>query len=426
MPRQLPWANKSGGSRTQVKPAPLRQATKSRTTTAIDDDFFDGTVLASSRGRSNESDDDLPGLPIEVSTPQTNARTKDALRSEREGSSSPPPIDDLEQPLVEGMHKGVSKFDLRDDEWMMVEDEFLETAKLFTRHLHIAEYEKLKATIEEKNKEAAEIARPVVANAKRSTSGAMKEKAKVQELKQKKAIRDVLASQEEDDKEDRTTLSSRTNLASSLLASRYNPTAEPKPTPSKYTTQDSDSDDLDAPRLSARPAFKATTTPTPVRKSSTVGGQNPASSPAHNPRPLNPTFAKPAPPTAAAKSRSRLSRATPFDMLDNWLPKKSKMLPESSPVQLAKAPHMLRTPTPSRHSQSFASPDNRDDGKAGRSTTSFDAKASTSYQGHSKNDSGVSKETTDRLAKRKAEREKEEKERKRKAAKLDDIPTFLF
>ena len=103
-----------------MKPAPSRQATKSRTTTAIDDDFFDGTVLASSRGRSNESDDDLPGFPIVVSTPRTNARTKDALRSEREGSSSPPPIDDLEQPLVEGMHKGVSKFDLRDDEWMMV------------------------------------------------------------------------------------------------------------------------------------------------------------------------------------------------------------------------------------------------------------------------------------------------------------------
>jgi hypothetical protein len=60
-----------------------------------------------------------------------------------------------------------------------------------------------------------------------------------------------------------------------------------------------------------------------------------------------------------------------------------------------------------------------------RSTISFDEDVP--IRNHSSNDSGgVSKETTDRLAKRKAQREKDEKERKRKAAKLDDIPTFLF
>ncbi|KAG9186538.1 hypothetical protein G6011_09646 [Alternaria panax] len=428
MPRQLPWANKSGGSRAQTKSASSRQATKLRNTAATDDDFFDDTVLASSKDRSDESDDDLPGLPAEPSTPQTKARTKDALRRKREGSSSPPPIDDLEQPLAEGMHKGISKFDLRDDEWMMVEDEFLETAKLFTRHLHIAEYEKLKATIEEKKKEAAGIARPVVANAKRSTSGAMKEKARVQELKQEKAIRDVFASQEEeeDDKEEHAMLSSRINLTPAFMSSRNNVTPASKGTPGRLATQDSDndSDDLDAPRL-PKQASKATTTPTPARKISTAGEQNSASPPAPDPRPPNPTFAKPTPPTSAAKSRSRLSRATPFDMLDDWVPNKSKALSQSSQEQPAKTSHTSRAPTTVSHSQPPASTVGRGDAKFRRSIVSFDEDVPTRDQSSDKG-SGVSKKIMDRLAKRKAEREKDEKERKRKVAKLDDIPTFLF
>jgi hypothetical protein len=425
MPRQLPWANKIGGSRTQAKPTSSRQVTKPRTSIAIDDDFFDGTVLASSnkrRGASNESDDDLPDLPAEPSTPRTKAKTKDALRTKDEGSSSPPPVDDVEKPLVEGMHKCMSKFDLRDDEWMMVEDEFLETAKLLTRHLHITEYEKLKAMIGEKKKDAAEVARPVVANAKRSTSGAIKEKARVQALKQKKAIRDVFSSQEEEDKKERTMPSSRTNLASSFMASRNTTTAGPKPTPNKFVAQDSDndSDDLDAPRLSAKPSSKATTALTAVRKNSTAAEQKSASSPAPNPKPPNPTFAKPAPPTTAAKSRSRISRATPFDMLDDWVPSKSRTLSESLPEQPAKTSHVSRTPNDSKHLQSLSSSDDRGATNVGRPTNSFSEHASTAKQ--TINSGGVA----DRLAKRKAEREKDEKERKRKAAKLDDIPTFLF
>ncbi|KAH7388629.1 hypothetical protein BKA66DRAFT_415082 [Pyrenochaeta sp. MPI-SDFR-AT-0127] len=196
MPRKLPWMNKGGGSRIQAKQPPAK---KQCAVSDIDDGFFDGTVLASSRKDqepADESDNDFPDLPAEPSTPRTKSR-KDALFTKRAQSSSPPPIADLEQPPIESMRMGVSKFDLRDDEWMMVEDEFLETAKLFTRHLHIAEYEKLKERIEEKKKEA-KAARPVVANAKMSVEGAMKEKATVQEQKQRKAIRDVYASHDDD------------------------------------------------------------------------------------------------------------------------------------------------------------------------------------------------------------------------------------
>jgi len=38
----------------------------------------------------------------------------------------------------------------QDDKWVMVEDEFLETAKLFTRHLHHAEYQRLKLLAKER------------------------------------------------------------------------------------------------------------------------------------------------------------------------------------------------------------------------------------------------------------------------------------
>jgi hypothetical protein len=58
------------------------------------------------------------------------------------------------------MHKGVDKFHLHDDEWMMVEDEFMETAKLFTKHLHLAQYETMREEIAKKKS----ILRPVVSS----------------------------------------------------------------------------------------------------------------------------------------------------------------------------------------------------------------------------------------------------------------------
>ncbi|KAL9089393.1 MAG: hypothetical protein Q9165_005714 [Trypethelium subeluteriae] len=55
----------------------------------------------------------------------------------RSPSTSPPP----EPPLQEFMRDG----SMADDAWIMVEDEFLQTAKLYTQHLHHAEYQRLKS-----------------------------------------------------------------------------------------------------------------------------------------------------------------------------------------------------------------------------------------------------------------------------------------
>lgn len=416
MPRQLPWAKKGGGNQAQVRPATARQAGKSRVSSIIDDEFFDGTVLASDKGkgRATELDDDLPNLPAEPSTPRTKTRTKDAFRKRREESSSPPPIGDIEQPSVERMHKGISMFDLRDDEWMMVEDEFLETAKLFTRHLHMAEYEKLKKTIEEKKKQA-EIARPVVADAKLSATAVMKEKARIQEKKQTRAIRDVFASQNNVDEEDREAEMQNTNsnrATSSFMASQNPPTSGLKQPPNRYEAQDSDSEDLDALRPLTIPVSKPTVTPTPARAQiiSTSVERSPATPILTKTNLAKPTFVKPAQPSSATKSRSRINRATPFDMLDDWVPKKTHSLPRSSPEEPAQPPVARRTSTSSTTSSS-----------AGRtSRASVDTTVPKDLD-----TANVGKETTNRIAKRKADR-KEEKEKTRKDAKLDEIPTFLF
>ncbi|KAF1841105.1 uncharacterized protein K460DRAFT_371095 [Cucurbitaria berberidis CBS 394.84] len=433
MPRQLPWLNKGSGSSAQVKHPP-KPVKKRSVASDINDDFFDGTVLASSskgKGRAVPdevaSDDDLPDLPTEPSTSHRNSTTNNGVHKKRAPSSSPPPMADLEQPQIESMDKGLSKFDLRDDEWMMVEDEFLETAKLFTRHLHIAEYERLKERIEEKKKEA-EVARPVVADAKLSVEGAMKEKAKVQEKKQRKAIRDVFASQDDEDEDadnNRASMGPPPRAVTSFLSgSRRAPPNTSKSTSNSYAARDSDSDDLDAPqrpvKLTPAPRATATTAPAPIRH--TAATLKSASSSLANTN-ATASFAKPAPPLPTAKPRSRISRATPFDMLDDYTPRKTHTSPKPAPNQRAslsseKSP---QSPSPAKHSTAL---DSVKSGKGARSVDLFDDWG----PGKKHASSSVSKGSTDQHTKRKSQREKEDndEEKRRKLVKLDDIPTFLF
>ncbi|KAF2869803.1 hypothetical protein BDV95DRAFT_629706 [Massariosphaeria phaeospora] len=202
MPRQLPWLNKGSKIKTQVK-APPKAAKKAEVPSDIDDDFFAGTILETSRNgkeraQSQESDDDLPALPAHSSR---KGKGKEPIGRRRVPSSSPPPIvAQLPPPAKELMRPGVDKFDLRDDEWRMVEDEFLHTAKLFTQHLHLEEYELLKKNMEEKKA----VARPVVRDAKPSVESQFKERAKTQGKAQRRAMKDFFrASPPRDDgKED--------------------------------------------------------------------------------------------------------------------------------------------------------------------------------------------------------------------------------
>ena len=62
----------------------------------------------------------------------------------------------------------------KDDAWIMVEDEFLQTARLYTQHLHHAEYQRLKSQAKEQRASAIQsIVRPVT-NSERMTSSSKK------------------------------------------------------------------------------------------------------------------------------------------------------------------------------------------------------------------------------------------------------------
>ncbi|KAJ4991296.1 hypothetical protein SVAN01_03194 [Stagonosporopsis vannaccii] len=400
MPRQLPWKTGGGGSRTQTIKPSIRPQKPNKVPDDIDDGFLAHAALSGSsksKGQSkaratSNSDDVLPGPSASRSK-----KTEDTLLEPRAASSSPPPLtyDALPNEL---MRKGVSKFDLRDDEWMMVEDEFLETAKLFTRHLHIAEYDRLKETIEAKKK-AAEIARPVVAGVKRSVEGAMREGAKAQESRQKKAIRDVFATLGDESEKEDEDAAHRVSLSKSLSTT--------KPQTSARISHDTDSDDLDAPRA-----------PKPKRAAPTSNIiSNPQAPAPPSSKPAPSFFAKPALPAPPAAARPRRApRMTPFDMLDGYDPPPTTTSAPPNPSPRDNA----RSQTTS--TQSSLQPSQT--AKAVRPRRSIDLLDD--WESGS-NGSGVSKEVAERVAKRKAERAKEgDANGKKRVTRIDDIPTFLI
>ncbi|KAF2996620.1 hypothetical protein E8E13_001905 [Curvularia kusanoi] len=408
MPRQLPWKSGGGGRTRTVKP-PVRPSRLAKIPDDFDGDVLEDAVLAvtDSKGKDKAratpySDSSLSERSSDVSAPQSK-RTMTRGPRERPTSSSPPPIAEYALQHHEPMRKAVSKFDLRDDEWMMVEDEFLETAKLFTRHLHIAEYDRLKATIEAKKKEV-KVARPVIAGAERSTTGALKQRAKAQENKQKKAIRDVFAALGDSSEDDGSSSHQRIDKATSI---------PPKPRPSNKDTVDTDSDDLDTQRPpKVRPAVTA---PAPATQS------NVQSSPLNIAKPSAHSFARPAPPrTTINPSRTRVStsRMTPFDMLDEYTPltfdNKKVTLAESATSRSQSTSSNRSSPripqmSPSKTVQTRRSLDLTEDWEGPESSST------------------ISKEVADRIAKRKAQRAKEDASKgEKRATQLDDIPTFLF
>ncbi|KAL1625399.1 hypothetical protein SLS54_003491 [Diplodia seriata] len=79
-----------------------------------------------------------------------------------------------------------------DDIWMMVEDEFLDTARAFTRHLHHAEYHRLKRAAREKNASAAQnIVQHVASRGKMSVESQMKHEARALAERQVEALRGI-------------------------------------------------------------------------------------------------------------------------------------------------------------------------------------------------------------------------------------------
>ncbi|KAL5408092.1 hypothetical protein PMIN04_011524 [Paraphaeosphaeria minitans] len=401
--RQLPWAIKDSGKKPIVKPPSAKQAVQSD----IDDGFFDGTVMESSR-RSRERanlDNDFPGSSSRFTN--TTRKGRETSRSARLPSSSPPPIAaDLPPPTTEYMLTGVDKFDLRDDEWMMVEDELLQTAKLFTQHLHLAEYKTLKTKIEELRSETA--ARPVVSNTKPSVEGHFKRKAQEQARKQKKALNEVIStrgSDSEGDEEPQRAVPDRT--APSL------PLAIPLSTaraPANETA--SDSDDLDMPE---RP---------PTTKLSTILLKATANNaPAKRPE----VFVKPALKTPSKPAR--VQRRIVWDDWDELNASPKPLMPAPSPLRTPyQASSPMKTVEPSTHRQSSSPTTSLPTliTKQIHNVASVPSKRPTTILDdddlNPPKRNHLAKDTVDRLAKRKADMDRE----KKKEQKYDDIPTFLF
>jgi hypothetical protein len=384
MPRQLPWVRTA--TKHQSRPA------KSPVASDIDDDFFDGTLLATdkkSKGRallsrgSSDTDD----------RHARNPRKKRAL-------SSSPPAAEPSAPRTENMRMAVSRFDLRDDEWRMVEDDLLETAKLFTHHLRVEDYKMIEQGIEAKKKGIATgpaAVRPVVAGATLSAEVTLKEKARVQSEKQRRAFRDVFTSRDEDDEH---TASARTQAA-----------GRPSVIPA---SSDTDSDDLDAP---LRPSRSMAQRPTTLNPRSSTPPMSMPIGPQAAERP-KPPFTKPIPAPRSSAPRLKNSsghRAMPFDMLDDYLPKANR----SATAAAAAEREEETTPTTETLVQSRSNdkpPRRIDVNKRPRRSTQLLEEW----------DAGKADEGTE-VINTQGRHTKEKSSGKRKAADAaDDIPTFLL
>jgi hypothetical protein len=299
------------------------------------------------------------------------------------------------------MHKGVDKFHLHDDEWMMVEDEFMETAKLFTKHLHLAQYETMREEIAKKKS----ILRPVVSSETPSAETSFNLKAKAQAKAQSKAIKDV----------------SKNDFA-----------AKPRTSSAKGVSSSSSERTILETTTISRPAkAPIIRSPTKVAAKKLQDGSDIKGLDALSKRPFQPslsrtsitshTFAKPAIPSkpgtsmASKPANSTLStpstthprpmRATHSDLFDDPPPIKP------SPTSTVQTSTRLGT----KFSQQ---------NRPKRSLDLLDH-----YDPFTSRRDSLPKEQaqTDRMAKRKAERKKEEeREKRKKSVKLDDIPTFLF
>ncbi|GAB1318722.1 hypothetical protein MFIFM68171_08932 [Madurella fahalii] len=136
MPRQLPWKVKSENT-TQSPSRPKAAASP---------------APSASRSPAHHP----TPTPKSDSTPGPSSKLRHGLgrSSIRSPSTSPPPEPLKEEFMIEGVDQ--------DDKYRMVEDEFLAVAGDFTRHLHTAEYQRLKNLAKSQNAETIQnISRPV-------------------------------------------------------------------------------------------------------------------------------------------------------------------------------------------------------------------------------------------------------------------------
>jgi hypothetical protein len=209
-------------------------------------------------------------------------------------------------PKVEYMREGYTA----DDAWMMVEDEFVDTARMFTAPIHRSEYERLKRLSKSRGAETLEaIARSTDGRTAQSVSTKLKREAEGHRTKFHDGMKNILRDESEGEDDEymqdpqlaglmtgsqpitqeltgtakvRSNTRAAAGFSKSPRKDRWKDklpvrsTPKTKPAPAAHSGEDTeteDSDDLDAPPRRTKAA-----TPKPEGSSSTRGDGNPAKS----------------------------------------------------------------------------------------------------------------------------------------------------
>jgi hypothetical protein len=365
MPRTLPWltdaAKKKEGRKAGPSSSPKRK-------------------------RASSDEEDLVDDDLNIIRPLTPER-KPKKRANRTPSTSPPPA----PPSVKYMREGYNA----DDAYLMVEDEFLSTAKMYTQHIHHAEYVRLKKLARSRGAGMLDaIARPTDGRTEQSTALRMKLEAAEKDEKIKNGIKQLGQEDESSEAEDEymydpqlaglmtrekqarrdlsdlTKAKSNTRAAAGFMQSPHNVERKKDALALEDDVLTEDSDDLDrAPPRINRPNH------TKVERSRNAydedyhklgtGKQNTVA----NGSGIFKRYARPA--SGQHNDPMALQRTPPSKVSSNSTTKQS----------------------PRRESTEEMTPP--------RSTSEY-------------------------LAKKRAEKERKEREEKRKAKKADEIPTFLI
>lgn len=370
MPRTLPW---------------LTNAAKGK----VSNNNEAASTPASKRGIDNSDEEDLVDDDLNVIRPSTPER-RPKKRANRTPSTSPPPA----PPSVKYMREGYNA----DDIYLMVEDEFLSTAKMYTQHIHHAEYVRLKKLAKSRGAGTLrDIHRPTDGRTKQSHAFRMQLEAEEKDRKIKDGVKKLGDDDESSEAEDeymydpqlaglmtrdnpvRRDLSNISKAKSNTRAAagfgRSSQNAERKEDAlvvddDKFSD---DTDDLD--------------NPPPVRsKPSLSNSEARHTVPRNESRKIHDTKLKPV--MESSRIFKRFTKPSADDDRDNEAHVRC-----ASPPKVKKASET--SPTQSR---------TIDTGDNGTSHTS----------------------TREYLSKRRLERERKEREEKRKAKKADDIPTFLL
>jgi hypothetical protein len=176
MARKLPWMAQEGRDNREkssltTKPRPEKRKPPENDPTSDSSDAFDG-----------------------VQVPTSRPKQRSGISSARNPSSSPPPAPPPEEYMISGLE--------HDDGWVMVEDEFLSTARLYTAHLHHADYQRLKKLSRVRGASAlSALVRPTDGVTKQSVATQKMARAKETRREIMKGVRNVVGSGDEDEED---------------------------------------------------------------------------------------------------------------------------------------------------------------------------------------------------------------------------------